>query len=173
MGTRGLTIVKLGGKIKIAQYGQWDHYPTGQGETISEFIREKLDLRKFKAKVKALQFVNEDEIHDLWKEEGISGPGVSVEVYEKFKKKYPQFTRDTGAEILEMVQNEKIDKLKNSIDFLEDGLFCEYAYELDLDKKTVRVHVAGAVVKVLKFSEFSKKGAMKKLEQELQAMKYG
>ena len=56
----------------------------------------------------------------------------------------------------------------NSIDFLEDGLFCEYAYELDLDKKMVKVYVGGKPYKTYKFREFAKPGAMKKLEQELQ-----
>ena len=33
MGTRGLTMVVSKGKTRVAQYGQWDHYPSGQGRT--------------------------------------------------------------------------------------------------------------------------------------------
>jgi hypothetical protein len=168
MGTRGLTIVKLGGKVKIAQYGQWDHYPTGQGATISKFIREKMDLHKLKAKVKALEFTTDEEIEQLYQNNT-----------ENFKEKYPQFHRDTGAEILELVQSGKVPKVLNSIDFLKDSLFCEYAYELDLDKKVVKVYTGSnkldngeygecKVYKTYKFSEFAEPDAMKKLEQELQ-----
>jgi hypothetical protein len=40
MGTRNLTSVRVGDAIKVAQYCQWDGYPTGQGETISVFLRK-------------------------------------------------------------------------------------------------------------------------------------
>ena len=40
MGTRNLTLVKdKEGKTKVAQYGQWDGYPEGQGSTILNFIK--------------------------------------------------------------------------------------------------------------------------------------
>lgn len=169
MGTRNLTIVKLGGKVKVAQYCQWDGYPTGQGETISEFIREKLDLRKFKAKVKALQFATDEEVESLWKSCGAKGEFVTMDISETFEKKYPQFHRNTGADVLQLIQDGKVDKLTNSIDFLKDGLFCEYAYEIDLDAKKVKVYTGGTKPsKIYTFSAFAKKGAMQKLEQELQ-----
>lgn len=38
MGTRNLTCVVKNNKYVVAQYGQWDGYPTGQGQTIVEFI---------------------------------------------------------------------------------------------------------------------------------------
>ena len=35
MGTRGLTkVIDKDGITKVAQYGQWDHYPEGQGVKI-------------------------------------------------------------------------------------------------------------------------------------------
>ena len=48
MGTRNLTIVISDDKRKIAQYGQWDGYPSGQGVTALKFLR-KMDMTKFKA----------------------------------------------------------------------------------------------------------------------------
>ncbi len=38
-GTRNLTCVVVGGEYKVAQYGQWDGYPSGQGLTALNFLR--------------------------------------------------------------------------------------------------------------------------------------
>lgn len=64
MGTRGLTAVMVDGEYKVAQYGQWDHYPDGQGKTALAFCRENLSTAKgqkaFKAKLGQVEF-SEDE----------------------------------------------------------------------------------------------------------------
>ena len=44
MGTRHMVGVVLDGDFKIAQYGQWDGYPEGQGKTVLDFLR-KADIR--------------------------------------------------------------------------------------------------------------------------------
>ena len=43
MGTRHLTCVVKDGDYKVAQYGQWDGYPSGQGIDILTFLREELN----------------------------------------------------------------------------------------------------------------------------------
>jgi len=55
MGTRNLTMVISGGETKIAQYGQWDGYPRGQGKTCLEFLKAN-NLDKFKEKLKLLRW---------------------------------------------------------------------------------------------------------------------
>jgi hypothetical protein len=40
MGTRNATIVIKDNKTKVAQYGQWDGYPSGQGVTALNFLRQ-------------------------------------------------------------------------------------------------------------------------------------
>ena len=49
MGTRNLTMVIHEKKPVIAQYGQWDGYPAGQGTTVLEFLKnydiEKSDVK--------------------------------------------------------------------------------------------------------------------------------
>src|SRR3546814_20563425 len=47
MGTRNLTCVVVDGAYKVAQYGQWDGYPSGQGATARAFLREQLDRATF------------------------------------------------------------------------------------------------------------------------------
>lgn len=44
MGTRNLTMVKYNGEIKVAQYGQYDGYPSGQGLTALRLCRDKNKL---------------------------------------------------------------------------------------------------------------------------------
>lgn len=122
MGTRHLTIVKHGGEIKVAQYGQWDGYPEGQGKFVHEFCSNKANLEKLKANLEKCYFLNgtysEEESKKLW------------EQYKVF------LTRDTGAEILAAIANSDLEKiaLRNNLGFGKDSLFCEWAYMLDLDE---------------------------------------
>lgn len=179
MGTRNLTIVKVGGKTKIAQYGQWDGYPTGQGRTIAEFIHGKMDLKKFKQRVAGLKKVTKKALKDAWVSCGADPNSdlVSMAVSDKFRDSYPQWSRETGADILELVQDgtvetEELTKdfklitnrksgyqvthVQNDLAFLKDGLFCEYAYEINLDKKTVKVYVGGnSLFGTYSFDEFT------------------
>ena len=48
MGTRNLTCVIKDGKYRVAQYGQWDGYPEGQGMNILNFLKKWIEacLRK-------------------------------------------------------------------------------------------------------------------------------
>jgi len=51
MGTRHLICVVLDNEYRVAQYGQWDGYLTGQGKEIVNFLLT-CDLTKFKDKIK-------------------------------------------------------------------------------------------------------------------------
>lgn len=140
MGTRNLVIVKLDNKIKVAQYGQWDGYFTGQGITIAKFLA-KLDLKNFKKQVKALSFIADAEIDRLWKVAGADESGtISMDKANAFGLKYPEFSRDTGAGILSLIAKGQVTQVQNNAEFIKDALFCEYAYVLDLNKKTVTIH---------------------------------
>lgn len=49
MGTRNLILVWYRGGWVVAQYGQWDGYPTGQGKDIVECISEEGALERLRA----------------------------------------------------------------------------------------------------------------------------
>ena len=49
MGTRHLILVYYKGKYHIAQYGQWDGHPRGQGVTVLGFVRSPENLSKLRA----------------------------------------------------------------------------------------------------------------------------
>lgn len=69
MGTRNLTAVYLDGEYRIAQYGQWDGYPEGQGMTALNFLRS-MDEEKFKSALRNSSFISGDELTALWKQYG-------------------------------------------------------------------------------------------------------
>jgi hypothetical protein len=143
MGTRGLTVVIMDGKHRIAQYGQWDHYPTGQGATAMQFCRKHLSTEegreKFRKAVNRTEFADQERLDKLLKRIGISGEWMSMEQAERFKTKYPALSRDAGAKVLDLVLGGK-KLLRDSIDFAAESLFCEWAYVIDLDACKLEVY---------------------------------
>lgn len=134
MGTRHLTVVKLGGHYRVAQYGQWDGYPSGAGKTILDFL-SGWDRSKFEQKLMSSSFITYEEIAAI--NETIRAEGLT----DAWQKRWPSLTRDTGADILALIQNApEVMKLKNSLSFAADSLFCEWAYVLDLDANKLEVY---------------------------------
>ena len=134
MGTRNLTIVYLDGEYKVAQYGQWDGYPEGQGRVCLNFLKEKMDKEKFVKALRSLDWISEKELDDLWKSYGADENGlINMEDADKFNYEHPEFSRNTGAEILSLIQEGNINRLDNDIEFAANSLFCEWAWLVDLD----------------------------------------
>jgi hypothetical protein len=143
MGTRNLTIIKIDNEIKVAQYGQWDGYPTGQGKTIAKFFSQYgQNIDEFKTKVRNLRWLSKKEHNAILKKYTTKG-WMTIDQGNKFNRYYPHLTRDNGAKILFYIMNKKIKGLINNIDFLKDGLFCEWAYEIDLDNNIITVLKSG------------------------------
>lgn len=146
MGTRHLTIVIRKEKPVVAQYGQWDGYPEGQGQTVLDFLKNS-NITKFKKKLDNVRFMNkrdENSIKKFMTEIGASNGYMNMEQYNIYNKKYPFLSRDHGADILNMIyDSDKLDGkivLRNHIDFASDSLFCEWAYLIDLDKNVLEVY---------------------------------
>ena len=94
MGTRHLIEVKLDGELKVAQYGQWDGYPTGQGVKIADFIHYKMDKKKFKAALRKCHWITDSESTAI-NDECPKG---------EWRYKCPWLWRDAGAEVLVYIQ---------------------------------------------------------------------
>lgn len=125
MGTRGLTVVlDSEGEIRVAQYGQWDHYFEGQGKTVYKFAFEHLATSegraKFDEKVKRCEFFSSNDDENSFFD-----------------------NRDLGGKILEEIWQTDLNpiKLVNSFMFGHDSLFCEYAYVVDLKREVFDVYV--------------------------------
>lgn len=143
MGTRNLTCVIQNGEFKVAQYGQWDGYPTGQGNTILGFL-QKWNRKKFEKNLGKCQWIDTIKLEEMWKAAGAGTDGlISCEKANEFGDKYPQFDRDTGADILSFIQKQTGSEpilLQDSRNFASDSLFCEWAYVLNLDKDNLEIY---------------------------------
>ena len=146
MGTRNLTMVISNGKPKVAQYGQWDGYPDGQGKTILSTLK-RIDAAgewaKFKTKIDNLNWLTDKQ-------------AKKIDADKLWDIHYPYLSRDAGGKIIEAIHfgkmtvsedyNKKTEVkvniigLTNSEDFANDSLFCEWAYVVDLDKNTFEVY---------------------------------
>lgn len=145
MGTRGLTVVKADGEYKVAQYGQWDHYPKGQGLTVLKFCQDHLSKKKdrkfFKKKLDFVQNLSSDDIQKLYDGEGIHSQWITFDESQKLEVVFPSLHRNTGADILNIVLNaENNIPAQNEIAFAEDALFCEGIFLIDLDKSTFETY---------------------------------
>ena len=136
MGTRHLTCVVKDGEFKVAQYGQWDGYPSGQGMTCLEFL-QNWNRNQFSDRIDACIPCNKDEIQAFCESIGSTNGWMNLEQSKKFKFKYPQLSRDMGADILNFIANstEPVE-LDYAVEFAGDGLFCEWVWVIDLDKNT-------------------------------------
>lgn len=142
MGTRGLTCVVLGGEFKVAQYGQWDHYPGGQGSTIAHFFYcVKLD--KFKEAVAKCRFISAEESNKKMEAfvPDMSPDGwLNMDQAAKLDRYLPELMRNAGAKILNLILLENKHELQDNREFAAESLYCEWAYVIDLDTEMIEVY---------------------------------
>lgn len=138
MGTRGITqVIDSNGQTVVAQYGQWDHYPDGQGLNILSFLTssynivEQLEKALFKC-----YFATESELEEMYKPYVTPEGMMTMENSDKFAVMYPSLTRNTGSDILKVVtySTGRV-PLSNQIDFIEDDLMCEGVYTIDFQTR--------------------------------------
>lgn len=128
----------------LAQYGQWDGYPSGQGAAILTFLRERFDRAKFEAGLAHLYEPTEEQSAAMWAEFGVdivkSDGMVSFDKSEEYAKRYPSMHRNNGAKILDQIQDATGPiPTRSELAFAGDGLFCEWGYVIDLDANTFEV----------------------------------
>jgi hypothetical protein len=125
MGTRNLTkVIDRNGEIKVAQYGQWDGYPSGQGLNA---LYHATAHAQIESKLGNCHFLTQDEMDKI---------NASLSGDERpFGEIYPTLSRDTCADILGYVAwsvGEVL--LVDNREFENDDLFCEGVYTIDFQK---------------------------------------
>lgn len=149
MGTRNLTMMVKNGKYVVAQYGQWDGYPEGQGITIlnalkkyrKEWLAKQLDhVTEYNADDARRYYLEAGAdfgLVDDYVNENKHAPEIVVStIFEN----HPELSRDTGGMIIHMVADaEGKLPLRNDTEFA--GSFsCEWAYVIDFDKNVLEVY---------------------------------
>jgi hypothetical protein len=133
MGTRNLTkVIDKDGLTKVAQYGQWDGYPSGQGLNALYHAHNHKRIEAGLARVRWAEQEELDKIYASLPEMNRFGTDDS----KAFGLLYPNLTRDTCADILGVVAwsvGEVI--LVDESDFEKDTLFCEGVYTIDFSKR--------------------------------------
>jgi hypothetical protein len=125
MGTRNLTkVINKAGQVVVAQYGQWDGYPSGQGVTA---LYHAHNAKGIESNLSKCYFASQEELDNINSIIGASGKPI-VETY-------PTLSRDTCADILGYVAfaTQNI-PLVNDSDFEEDTLMCEGVYTIDFQR---------------------------------------
>lgn len=144
MGTRHLTIVVKDNGYKVAQYGQWDGYPGGQGLDILRFL-QKSDISLFKKQLNNAKFISGDAADKLiskaYNEANSKYPTDFMKREQHINDSIPTIVRDTGSKILNIIyESTNVVKLCNSIEFATNSLFCEWAYLINIDDNTLEVY---------------------------------
>ncbi|KAL2134327.1 hypothetical protein VTI74DRAFT_456 [Chaetomium olivicolor] len=172
MGTRHLICVFWKGKWFLAQYGQFDGYPEGQGAKIVKFLSVARNIENLKTGLEHhIYEPTREELEairaecDAW-DENRRDQGLPYE-YRIFgvNQLYPSLARETSAGLLsiiaragapeeegaseetkEAVAEEKPKKeipVTLELEFANDTLFCEWAYVVDLDNEVLEVYGGG------------------------------
>jgi hypothetical protein len=137
MGTRGLTKVVYKNQVIVAQYGQWDHYPEGQGVTLFNILKDPANVENFIKKIPQIYYPSDEQLEAIFKpfEDGAMAGMMTFESGDRFEDKYPSLTRNTGGEIFEVIADwdDSPIPLVRDLDFEKDELFCEGLYTINLD----------------------------------------
>lgn len=145
MGTRNLTFVVHKGKVRMAQYGQWDGYLQGVGKDIAKVL-QKTTVKNLREAMEKCVFIDGKKVEEYYRDAGSGGSEwVSMEVSDTFKLAHPLLHRDfSGGSALSVIlkdaKSKKRIELQDQSAFAADSIFCEWAYVIDLDKKRVEIY---------------------------------
>lgn len=153
MGTRHLICVFYRGGFVIAQYGQLDGYPEGQGLTIVAFLNSAGNIERLKQGLAHIYNPTEAEVEAIEKAAtqaqreymadlgALLRQGVNLRALKWAA--CPSMSPEMSAEILEAVAKATAEApvmIRLELEFIHDGLFCEWAYVVDLDAEVLEVY---------------------------------
>ena len=143
MSTRGAFGFRVDGQDKI-MYNHWDSYIDGLGQTVMEFIKETSDeeLKKIADNIvlvdgdKTPTTAQKKAVRDFEKANGTVVSDISVST--RTLDDWYCLLRNAQGE-LEMYKK-GLEYMISSESFLQDSLFCEYAYIINIDTGMLEVY---------------------------------
>lgn len=149
MGTRNLTIVRHNGENVIAQYGQWDGFPSGTGLGILEFLHHRGtgDLLRGLSNVEMMTpGIRQEQLEAAVLAVGksmddpmIAQGFIDMEVSDMLESMTPETHRNTGFRILYIVAD-SVESLflENALEEGNDSIsWCEWVWVVNLDDGTL------------------------------------
>jgi hypothetical protein len=150
MGTRNLICIFYRGRFVVAQYGQWDGYPEGQGLKILEFISTPGNIQRLKDGLEFIDYIDKEELTAIYDqaaamemEDDENDVSFSRTYVSPMERHWPPLSRDTGGKILEAIANATAEnrvQIDMYLEFANSALFCEWAYVVDLDQEVFEVY---------------------------------
>ncbi|KFY69421.1 hypothetical protein V496_00245 [Pseudogymnoascus sp. VKM F-4515 (FW-2607)] len=150
MGTRHLICVFYRGRFVIAQYGQFDGNPENQGFKVVAFLNGASNIARLKQGLTHTYTPSDEEIDEIGRamvkqdeEHRDAVRNGEVGMWEQVKLSCPSMSRETSAEILEVVAKTTAEApvpIVHELEFIHDGLYCEWAYVVDLDAEVLEVY---------------------------------
>jgi hypothetical protein len=155
------------GRWYIAQYGQFDGYPEGEGVKVFNFLSFAGNVENLKVGLENhIYEPTEDEMAairnecDAWDQNWSAQNSAYEPHVSGIKQLYPSLARQTSAGILGIIaragQAEETDDAEGDeekkpkkipvqleLEFANETLFCEWAYVVDLDKEVMEVYGGG------------------------------
>ena len=108
MGTRHLTCVVLNNEYKVAQYGQWDGYPSGQGLDILNFLTKEFNREKFVKNLNEnVHYVNNEYVNKTYEECEAEKDTqfINMTILDKQKTLYPELSTSLSSKVLNQFIN--------------------------------------------------------------------
>jgi len=136
MGTRGAWGFHKDGET-IATYNHFDSYPTGLGEEIKRFIQNN-SIDKIDKIASELHPVQADETPTPEEAENLSG--YRNENVNGGANEWYNLLREAQGNPQAYADDENLRAFIDSTEFLQDSLFCEWAYIINLDDGVLEIY---------------------------------
>ena len=136
MGTRGAIGFIMNEEEKIT-YNHWDSYPEALGNGILNFLNTT-NIEDLGEKVKNIQMINEDSKpspHQI--QRCINNLTINLEVGDQSQEDWYCLLREAQGDLNKYCQ---VGMMIDNKEFLEESLFCEWAYIVNLDTKKLEVY---------------------------------
>lgn len=139
MSTRG-TIGFIHNNNYKAVYNHSDSYPSGLGDEVVKFCKKVIYWPLFITNFERVRFVDGDYVPTPKEiEENKKWANLSVSE-KKYEDLYCLLRGLQGSPTLNAIYAGEVTLLKDSSDFIKDGLFCEFGYVLNLDALTLEFY---------------------------------